>query len=190
MFIEDHGGYDLSNESLSMFSSNSVAYIAGYVVKAMERSSRKCAECVSCLVDNQQDQLSSNICKLIELKNHGGLILPSKSCYVICEEAEKAHKIFTKQYGDSLNVQSPRFLMMTSVMDSLLPKATSLFPSIQSHLMETEFSVDNHFVSLVKDVTNTYITLKLHLQTATITRNAMKNPIRHKYTKQIQFQNQ
>ena len=41
MFIEDHGGYDLSNESLSMFKANSVAYVAGSVVKAMERSSRK-----------------------------------------------------------------------------------------------------------------------------------------------------
>ena len=159
MFIEDHGGYDLSNESLSMFKANSVAYVAGSVVKAMERSSRKCEECVGCLVDSQEDQLSSDISKLIQLKNHGGLILPSKSCHVICEEAEKAHKLFTKQYGDSLNVQSPRFLMMTSVMDSLLPKATSLFPSIQSHLMETELSVDNHFVSLLKDVTNTFITL-------------------------------
>ena len=108
-----------------------------------------------------------------------------------CEEAEKAHKLFTKQYGDSLNVQSPWILMMTSVMDSLLPKATSLFPSIESHLMETEFSVDDHFVFLVKDVTSAYhITLKLHLTTDTITRNTMKNPIRQKYTKQIQFQNQ
>ena len=104
MFIEDHGGYDLSNESLSMFTSNSVADKAGYVVKAMGRSSRKCAECVGCLVDSQEDKLSSDISKLVQLKNHGGLILPSKSCHAICE---KAHKLFTKQYGDSLNVQSP-----------------------------------------------------------------------------------
>ena len=107
MFIEDHWSYDLSNESLLMFTANSVAYLAGSVVKAMERASRKCEECVGCLVDSQEDQLSSDISKLIQLKNHAGLILPSKSCHVICEEAEKAHKLFTKQYGDSLNVQSP-----------------------------------------------------------------------------------
>ena len=42
MFIEDHWGYHLSNESLLMFTVNSIAYLAGSVVKAMERSSRKC----------------------------------------------------------------------------------------------------------------------------------------------------
>ena len=33
MYIEDHGGYDLPNESLSMFTENSVAYVAGSVIK-------------------------------------------------------------------------------------------------------------------------------------------------------------
>ena len=71
MFIEDHWAYDLSYVSLSMITANSVAYLAGSVVKAMERSSRKCEECVGCLVDNQEDQLSSDISELIQLKNHG-----------------------------------------------------------------------------------------------------------------------
>ena len=74
-----------------MSTANSVAYLAGSVVKGMERSSRKCKECVGSLVDSQEDQLSGDISKLIQLKNHAGLVLPSKTCHVICEEAEKAH---------------------------------------------------------------------------------------------------
>ena len=74
MVIEDHWGYDSSNESLSMFTANSVPYLAGAVVKAMERSSRKCEECVGYFVDSQEDQLSSDISKLIQLKNHAGFI--------------------------------------------------------------------------------------------------------------------
>ena len=35
MFIEDHWSYDLSNESLLMFTANSVAYLAGSVVNTL-----------------------------------------------------------------------------------------------------------------------------------------------------------
>ena len=190
MFLEDHGYYKINDEHLSLFTQNSVAYVAGFVIKSLRRLSRTCKQCVQCLIESDADSIGEGITSLLHMKDCGGLIKPSNSCYKICMAAEKAHKMFVREFGDSLNVPPPRFMLMTTVMDSLLPKSKTLFPTIQPHLMESEFSVDNHFVSLVKEVANTYISLKLHLQTATLTRKSITNPIRHKYTKLIQFKNQ
>ena len=42
--------YNLAIKRLSMF----LAYFAWYVVRAMQRSSRKCEECVGCLVKSDK----------------------------------------------------------------------------------------------------------------------------------------
>lgn len=187
---ESDVGHDMANTSLSSFSSNSVAYVAGFVIKSVESKANICETCKKCLINSEADSLSTTCRKLIDLRNNGGLQYPSRSCFIICEAAEKALKLFKLEHGEDLNVTAPRFTLMTTVLHSLLPISNSLFPTIKPHLLESELSVDNHFVQLIKLVSNTYITCKLHLYTKQVTLNAKGHLIRHKYTKQIHFQGQ
>ena len=61
-----------------MFWVNSVAYVAGHAVKAMERSSRMFDEYVDCLVDSEEVKISSDPTELVELKNSGGQVPTSR----------------------------------------------------------------------------------------------------------------
>ena len=99
MFLEEHGYYQIDNEHLSLFSQNSVAYVAGFVIKSLRRLSRTCKQCVECLIESDADSIGQGITSLLNMKDCGGLIKPSLSCYLICMAAEKAHKMFVRGFG-------------------------------------------------------------------------------------------
>ena len=88
MFLENHGYYKINDEHLSLFTQNSVAYVAGFVIKSLRRLSRTCKQCVQCLIESDADSIGEGITSLLRMKDCGGLIKPSKWCYMICMAAQ------------------------------------------------------------------------------------------------------
>lgn len=84
LFIETDHSYIPEFESLSMFAENVIQYIASYIARCVSLKS-KCTHCIKLLLRIQKQ-------RLIELKDKGGLFIPSTDLIKLCKYAEKMIK--------------------------------------------------------------------------------------------------
>ena len=80
---------------LSMFVDNSVVYIAGFVVRSIQKK-LLCPSCSSALLADLDTATSTRDQALLERKNRGGLLTASSDVLVICKAAET---IFRRHVG-------------------------------------------------------------------------------------------
>lgn len=93
--------------NLNEFSNNVVSYIAGFVVKKMEKII-KCEICAEALTS---EDASSNSTQLLRIKSRGNLKIPCKSVIDICIFIEKKIQIIVKLSGELLP-QENNFIKM------------------------------------------------------------------------------
>ena len=77
---------NLDNLNLSNYTNNIVVYIAGFVVKKL-RKSLKCSLCISALVETSDTR--PQFSEFLDLKNRGGLVVPSSDVSKICTWTER-----------------------------------------------------------------------------------------------------
>lgn len=143
---------------LSRYVENVVTYIAGYVVRSVEKEIH-CDVCKSALLV-VDDSISATKFALLNTKNRGGLKKASQDLIIVCEATEK-------------------FVRHTmSVNDGALPKGNDIvlnayqyvvphvndkkaFECLHDHMFDCDV-VDNHVHVLVKQVTKCYLNIRMY----------------------------
>ena len=93
------------------------------------------------------------------MKDRGGLKRPSKSCILLCTEAEKCFERMLKVTGG----QIPTGTKMSHTIATAVLETTSsktLFPELAEHQYDTTAD-DNHVHKLSKSVVSKYIMIRM-----------------------------
>lgn len=144
-----------SNSDLTEMTRYIVAYIAGFVARKLNKA-LKCEECVSVLMSKEILQIH----KLIDLKNKGGLVLPSKDLFTICLKTEQHTRNYVKQKGTQhfLKENDSKRLIIT-ILKSF--QSTEIFDGLISHSFNQHATL-NHRTLLIKAAIETYMNVRLH----------------------------
>jgi hypothetical protein len=147
--------------------------------KVLERIT--CDECRTALVEVPQIAQPSYI--LLQLRDQGGLYVPSRGLVVIIQAAEKNLRTMTE-----LNKASRKATSVQLQSKVLLEIGSKDLFDLDSHFRETQCGLDNHYLDIIRMVVHTFFTLRqfhiLKLQ------NLAKTSVRHKLNKSVLFMGQ
>ena len=180
----DHDYCDVPNlMELSEFKSSAISYIAGYVVRMVERKIH-CLKCLAALTTMKE--------KIPDLfvvwKSNGGLKLPSQGLLKICEETEKA-------IMRMLNVNQGGLPHCTGLPDAIASTVLQVcvehdvFSSLKQHMFDTT-AVNNHVFSLIKCCCKCYVTIRMHHLGKQKNAKMHEKLVRKEFSKLTQFKGQ
>ena len=133
------------SENLSMYITNVVAYIAGYVVRRI-KTLISCVECINALMPAKDVSYL-----LIARKDRGGLVTPSEDVCKICRLAE-SHVRYEVQKCVVPNMGK---IISNCFMDLI---EENLFKNLDGHVLEQE-PMNNHRYFLIKLILKTYLNI-------------------------------
>ena len=174
----------------SAFVDDCVGYISGYVCrKLIEGSVVKCGECIGALLSNEQDPPPRDVMRLVEIRDNGGLLVPSASTYAIVASAER-HLTAVRRCGkvgqDNLSLR----IQCSVLAQFMTERSHELFPGVQEHMFEPRAD-GCHAVSLLKQVVARYLRVRLHAYGRCTTLSGMSSAhVRHHLHKQVLFARQ
>lgn len=155
--LEDHSGKLVDDPTLLNFKKRILAYIAGYVVAKLGPSIT-CTTCYNSLLDSEDDKLDPAIARLIQLKNRGGLKVPSRSTYQLIEKAEEV--FMANVVGKVLRSNDNLITCLTAKVLRLIDVGR-LFPTLRNHLLEQNPALQEvHNTGLVKAVLLRYLKVR------------------------------
>ena len=152
----DHDYCDIGNSmELSEFKTSAISYIAGYVVRMVERKVH-CMKCLAALTTTKEKIPDL----FVVFKSNGGLKLPSPGLLKICEETEKCvmRMLSVNQSGLSHGTGLPDAIVST-VWQVCVERG--VFSELNQHMMETT-AVNNHVFSLIKCCSKCYVAIRMH----------------------------
>ena len=182
-YVENQFSLELEDEfesldcvqELSALQSDVVSYIAGFVVRKTTVQI-SCDDCEMMLTSKSKDDAP-----LIDLKNRGGLIYPSKDTIRICNISER--KIMEKKNDD-------HFFSKKNILQYLVTKILSCiitqFPFVFSGCMNEP----NHKHEMIRKVATTYCVIRLKYLAKNKTNEMKGRKIRNKLSKLIHFKGQ
>ena len=139
-----HDYCDIGNSmELSEFKTSAISYIAGYVVRMVERKVH-CMKFLAALTTMKEEIPDL----FVVFKSNGGLKLPSPGLLKICEETEKC-------VMRMLNVNQGGLPHGTGLPDAIVSTVwqvcveCGVFSELNQHMLETT-AVNNHVFSLIK----------------------------------------
>ena len=182
--VNDNDYCDVPNlMELSEFKSSAISYIAGYVVRMVERKIH-CLKCLAALTTMKE--------KIPDLfvvwKSNGGLKLPSEGLLKICEETEKA-------IMRMLNVNQGGLPHCTGLPDAIASTVLQVcvehdvFSSLKQHMFDTT-AVNNHVFSLIKCCCKSYVTIRMHHLGKQRSAKMHEKFVRKEFSKLTQFKGQ
>jgi hypothetical protein len=136
-----------------------------------------------CLVSKAAGELS---CSLIELKNNGGLVVPSKDVVEIVKQAERV----MRSTLDVCRVKNTTAWGIQLEMRVLQCIPGTLFQDNQEHFDETSHGVDSHYFSLIRITVRTYATLRRYHSINLTNMDLKGRSVRHHLTKTVLFKGQ
>ena len=152
----DHDYCDVPNVmELSEFKTSAISYIAGYVVRMVERKIH-CLKCLAALTTTKE--------KIPDLfvvwKSNGGLRLPSPGLLKICEETEKCvmRMLKVNQGGLPHGTGLPDAIASTVLQVCV---EHGVFSSLKQHMFDTT-ALNNHVFALIKCCSKSYVTIRMH----------------------------
>ncbi|KAF0298400.1 DNA transposase THAP9 [Amphibalanus amphitrite] len=174
----------------SAFVDDSVGYIAGYVCrKLIEGSVVKCGECIGALLSNEEDPPSREVMRLVEIRDNGGLLVPSASTYAIIASSER-HLTALRRCGEMGQENLSLRIQCSVLAQFMTERSHELFPGVQEHMFEPRAG-GCHAVSLLKQVVARYLRVRLHAYGHYITLSGMASAhVRHHLHKQVLFARQ
>ena len=174
----------------SAFVDDSVGYIAGYVCrKLIEGSVVKCGECIGALLSNEEDPPSREVMRLVEIRDNGGLLVPSASTYAIVASAER-HLTALRRCGEMGQENLSLRIQCSVLAQFMTERSHELFPGLQEHMFEPRAG-GCHAVSLLQQVVARYLRVRLHAYGHRITLSGMSSAhVRHHLHKQVLFARQ
>ncbi|CAB3982965.1 Hypothetical predicted protein, partial [Paramuricea clavata] len=143
------------NLELSEFKTSAISYIAGYVVRMVERKIH-CLKCLAALTTSK-DKIPD---LFVVWKSNGGLKLPSPGLLKICEETEK-------RVMRMLNVNQgglPHGMGLPDAITSTVLQACvehGVFSSLKQHMFDTT-PLNNDVFALIKCCSKCYVTIRMH----------------------------
>ena len=187
------------------FLSNVLFYISGFVVSKL-LNKLTCLSCKTCLLSQLtstvlgHDYCAMNYCDVTSASaftlfvNNGGLMIPSRSVYLVVEYAEKVFKCKVCKDGDQISSEArlKEKLVLDVCSHFIMDKRQNIFEDHELGLNESVFEED-HRSALIKLVADKYFTLRIftyakRYQETVVTKGQPSD--RHKLTKSILFKNQ
>lgn len=129
---------------LSSYVENVCCYIAGFVVRRL-LPRLKCSQCRELLAD----PAGTTSCAFLQLKDNGGLVKPSEGVITIIETAEKYLRAYIPK---DQPVHAISRLGMKIEHSVLLGLDCSKVFGDTSHILDSSDGIDNHVVSLVRQI--------------------------------------
>ena len=161
----------LEEISTSIYKEAILGYIAGYIVRNLKKKIT-CCICAEAL--NKPDNLvcdydytvfyKSSWLSFINLKNLGGLNIPSISVIKIIEKCEQIFRVFIIGLNSTMLTTSSRknlkSLMVYKINQELA--CEKLFPELNEHDLDHEIlTEDMHSSQLLKKIINKYLSIRL-----------------------------
>ena len=153
---------------LSEYSEYVVEFIAGFVAQRL-RKSLKCVVCIGALIGNFDAKKAS----LIHLKSRGGLSYPSSDLLRVVKYCEKLFRSL-----DHFDKKNLLHYLSTNVLTNFL--GTDLFENMHGHMFDSS-ELSNHYVLLLKCVSESYISVRLHYATKTSNKETIISQFLTKY---------
>jgi hypothetical protein len=188
-FIEErelfsHLQYSFVSLSVKALVENAVMYIAGWVVFKVLKV-LDCNDCRCSLISLDKPVHLGQGHHLLELKNKGGLSIPSEGVLKVCHTAEKAIRYYSNISHASNNITTD--VLNNHVLLNI--GATDVF-NLGTHIVDTQNGIDNHHFTLLRLVLSKYLTLRQHHIAKLHTLKLQGCDVRHTLTKTVLFKGQ
>ena len=162
----------LNTPTTSEFLSNILFYISGFVVSKLVKKI-SCSSCKNCLLSQfnpatpDHEYCSVKFSEVASASaftlfiNNGGLRIPSESVYLVVEYAEKEFKACVCKDGNQITREGKlkEKLVMNVYRHFIMDSRNKIFQDHEQGLNENLF--DDHKSTLIKLITERYITLRL-----------------------------
>lgn len=183
------------SNSLSAFSKNCIANIAGWVVKKIVDEKRpliRCETCRNALFQDSQSVAEFSDNNLIQIKTRGGLIFPSKCVVTICQRAENVirHNL-NRNKGAPFRELNAEAVLCAKILQDIFQPPFNLFPSLNEHIFDNAIeNLSSHVFTLAKQICKCYIKLRMFIVTNSASDAAIGVKLRHHITRQIIWKSQ
>ena len=180
----DHDYCDVSNAiELSEYKEVAISYIAGYVVKMVEKKVH-CMQCMAALTTSKESIPDL----FVTWKTNGGLRLPSLGLIKICEETEKCIVRMLNANEGGLP-QSPG--LSNAIAMTVLPVCVEcgVFSKLDQHMFDST-AVNNHIFSLIKCCCQSYVTIRMHHLSKLRNAKMHEKAIHKQFSKLVLFKHQ
>lgn len=179
---EDPDDFILSTNALNLVANNIVTYIAGFVGRSVIMKV-ECSECCLALLQLEDSiTMSSQEFTLLNVKNNGGLFVPSRDLIEICKITESASRSFIEQEGVH-NVSKER--IKKAALKIVLEM--QLFAELRTVDTIDHDMFGNHVMKLTELVLESYIKVRLHHLAKEESRKLSPETNRNKFNKLILF---
>ena len=170
-----------SVSSLSKFVEGIIEYVAGFVVRKVV-TKVNCAECAEALVTETN---SSSHTGLLQLKNNGGLVVPSSDVIKVVSHCETV----VRSSVDIKQVKSGQWEKMT-VAKLLATVPEGLFTELNDHFLDTCKGIDTHYSNLLRLLCEEFLRIR-RFHTVNLTNWKLEGiSVRKALTKTVLFKNQ
>jgi hypothetical protein len=181
---DDHDYCDVSNAmKLSEYKEAAISYIAGYVVKMVEKKIH-CPQCVAALTTNKESIPDL----FVTWKTNGGLRLPSLGLLKICTETEKCVMRMLNANGGGL----PHSAGLSNAIAATVLSACverGVFSTLDQHMFDSTPG-NNHILSLIKCCSQSYVTIRMHHLSKLTNARMHDKVIRKQFSKLVLFKHQ
>ena len=164
--------HDYMSPFLNSLVENVVVYIAGWVVrKAMK--SLPCDDCRAGLVTVEIPNEFRSSFQLLQLKNNGGLVIPSAGCVKVIRIAEKTVRQSLNLHRATNKITSEHLVSHVLAVIG----AQDIF-ELGEHINDTQDGVDNHHYKLLRVLLSSFLTLRQYHIAKLHTLRLQKNNVR------------
>ena len=169
--------------TLTEFSSNIVAYIAGFVARKLCQK----LKCVACKLSLLSSTKIAENCKLIQRKDSGGLVFPSHSVLVVCRTAEQCLR-FACGCRNRTRQRNLRLAVQVAVIQRV--QHLELFTNTEEeHTCQSDL-LELRVVTLIRVVVTEFLTTRLHAMAKRTTELIKGRNVRFNSNKQVLFSHQ
>ena len=180
----DHDYCNVSNViELSDFKEAAISYIAGYVVKMVEKKIH-CIQCIAALTTTKEAIPDL----FVTWKTNGGLKLPSPGLLKVCQETEKCvMRMLNTNEGGLPHSAGLSSAIATTVLPVCVE--SGVFSTLDQHMFDST-AVDNHIFSLIKCCCQSYVTIRMHHLAKSTNAKMHDKIIRKQFSKLVLFKHQ
>ena len=180
----DHDYCDVPNAiELSEYKEAAISYIAGYVVKMVEKKIH-CLQCQTALTSTKE--LLPDL--FVTWKTNGGLKLPSLGLIKICEETEKCIVRMLNVNGGGL----PHSAGLSNAISNTVLQVcveSGVFSTLDQHMFDST-AVNNHIFTLIKCCSKSYVTIRMHHLGKMRNAKMHEKVVRKQFSKLVLFKHQ
>jgi len=170
-------------QRLSVFISSVLEYVSGWVVRTLSPKIA-CADCLAALVAPANTDSRGK--SLLEIKNNGGMVIPSDGVIAVVQQAEKVLREVVNFHQIKKEDHWGHILEMR-VLERI---SGDVFPQLADHFRDTQTGIDSHYSDLVRNMCRSFISLRRYYVINLTNQKLCGKSVRHKLTKTILFKNQ